>query len=176
MIIAPSTRALIETYLRVATGPRHVTRICAFMETMYRIPPGTTRAMLSRLAARGIVEHCENHCYQGVSTMQKTITIVIDEFSDAVARLAEHAPPEYVAQLHRATADLLECFGTAAQVQASQYAMLLRGKVEAMQVSHDALQVEQAADHALIEALDARTERRATPRGEESGQQHETAT
>lgn len=91
--------------------------------------------------------------------VQKAITVVIDEFSDAVARLAQHAPPDVVEQLHRATADLLEAFGTAAQTQATQYAQLLRAKVDAQGVQQDAQQVQ-------IDQLDARTERRATPRDE----------
>jgi len=63
---------------------------------------------------------------------QKAITVVIDEFSAAVARLAEHAPPEVIDELREATGDLLEAFGTAAQVQATQFAMLLRSRVDAL--------------------------------------------
>jgi len=90
---------------------------------------------------------------------QKAITVVIDEFSDAVARLAEHAPPDVVAQLHRATADLLEAMGTASTNLASQYASMLRAKVDAQQVQQD-------ADHMRLDALDARTDRRSVPREE----------
>lgn len=77
---------------------------------------------------------------------QKTITAVIDEFSDAVARLAEHAPPDVVEQLHKATGDLLEAFSTAATNLAAH---------------------EVAALQQQITALNKRTERRHVDAGDE---------
>jgi hypothetical protein len=77
---------------------------------------------------------------------QKALTVVIDAWTAAIERLAEHAPPDVIAQLHQATGDLIEAFGSAAQSQASQFAMLMRKNVDALERD--------------VAALDARTDRR----------------
>jgi hypothetical protein len=59
VISVPPTREL-----RVADGPRHITRICAYMTKMHRVSPGATRTMLCRLAHARQVRHLPNHCYQ----------------------------------------------------------------------------------------------------------------
>ena len=90
---------------------------------------------------------------------QKTINQVVDAWSEAIERLSDHAPPDVVAQLHRATGDLIEAMATAAQSQAAHAALMVLNKLNALEVG-------QASDHASIEALDARTERRRAPREE----------
>ncbi len=91
---------------------------------------------------------------------QKSITAVVDEWTKAIARLAQHAPPDAVTQLHQATGDLIEAFGSAATNLAAH-------EVVAVLVKLTALQVGQDADHQLLEALDARTDRRKTVREHE---------
>lgn len=70
---------------------------------------------------------------------QKALTVVIDEWTAAVERLAEHAPPDAIAQLRQATGDLLEAFGSTATNMAT----------------HEVIEVRR-----LITELDKRTDRR----------------
>ena len=65
MIAVPPTRELLLTYLQVCDGPRHITRICAYMQIMHRVRPGTTRTMLMRLTRAHAITHLPNHYYQG---------------------------------------------------------------------------------------------------------------
>lgn len=79
---------------------------------------------------------------------QKTITEVIDVFSAAVNRLAEHAPPDVVAQLKTATADLIERFATAAQEQAGSAALSVLNGMEAITAELQAVRVRLMEDEA----------------------------
>lgn len=60
---------------------------------------------------------------------QKALTVVIDEFSAAVAAVAEHAPPGSRERLRTATGDLLEALSTAAQAQAGGAALSVFSQV-----------------------------------------------
>lgn len=84
---------------------------------------------------------------------QKALTVVIDEWSAAIAAVGRHAPPEVVAQLTAATGDLLEAFGsTATNMAAHEVVGVLR--------SIAAMQTVQADDAARIGRLEDRTDRR----------------
>lgn len=60
---------------------------------------------------------------------QKALTAVIDEFSDAMIALVEHAPASLRARLKDATSDLLEALSTAAQDQATSASLMVLGKM-----------------------------------------------
>ena len=90
---------------------------------------------------------------------QKTLTEVIDIFSAAVARLAKHAPPDVIAQLHEATGDLIERLATAAQDQASHAALSVFNKGaaitdEVQQVRDDRREDAASMEHNLGMVLD----------------------
>lgn len=96
---------------------------------------------------------------------QKALTVVIDEWSAAIAALVRYAPPEIIAQLTTATGDLLEAFGsTATNMAAHEVVGLLK--------SITALQVGQADDAARIGRLEDRTDRRVEDAPHEEERRH----
>jgi len=85
---------------------------------------------------------------------QKSLIVVIDEFEASIAALALDAPQPVRDRLHRATGDLLELLASTATLMAVHEVVILMETL-----------AEQAKE---IAALDARTERRSTPREDAS--------
>jgi ketopantoate reductase len=109
---------------------------------------------------------------------QKELTVVVDAFSAAIARVAEHAPTDVIEQMHQATGDLLEALSTAATNMAAHEVLVVLRKITAVQTELEKIRTQHREDEAAqahvnmmhvdlavgaatrIDALEKRTERR----------------